>query len=115
MMTLSVLALAVGCGDDAEDEQLPDVDCEDGDIPAFDEVAAFDKCTQCHSSELSGDDRMNAPEDDNWDDYEEAMEHAEEIAHEVFEGEMPPEDSGITLTAAEEEDLYLWALCGTPE
>jgi uncharacterized membrane protein len=117
MMSLSVLALAVGCGDDAEDEEhaLPDVDCEGADVPAFDEVAAFDKCTVCHSSELSGEDRMDAPEDDNWDDYEEAAEHAEEIAHEVFEGEMPPEDSGITLTAAEEEDLYLWALCGTPE
>jgi hypothetical protein len=117
-MLSSVLLLAVACGDDGEEEhehELPDVECEGADVPSFAEVEAFDKCTTCHSSELTGDDRNDAPEDDNWDDYEEAMEHAELIAHEVFEGEMPPEDSGITLTADEEEDLYLWALCGTPE
>ena len=120
---MSFLALGVAaCGDDDGDEgegmgdagehehELPDVDC-DGDIPTFEEVAAFEKCTMCHSSELMGEDRMGAPADDNWDDEEEAIEHRELIAHEVFEGEMPPEESGITLTAAEEQDLYLWALC----
>lgn len=78
-------------------------------------MAAFDKCTLCHASDVSGDARQGAPADDNWDEYEEAAEHAEEIAHEVSEGEMPPEDSQITLTAGEKEQLYLWALCGTPE
>jgi len=115
---LGVLSFAVGCGDDGgetEEHELPDVECEGADVPAFDEVAAFEKCTMCHSSELMGPDRNGAPEDDNWDDYEEAVEHAELIAHEVFEGEMPPAASGITLTAAEEEELYLWALCGTPQ
>jgi cytochrome c5 len=126
---LGALSLIVACGDDSGDDDegssgdageqeepdLPDVDCDAQDIPTFEEVAAFDKCTTCHSSELSGAERNGAPADDNWDTYEEAMEHADEIAHEVFEGEMPPEGSGMTLTATEEEELYLWALCGTPE
>jgi hypothetical protein len=103
-------------GDAGEDEdELPEVDCDADPIPTYEEVAAFEKCTTCHSSELTGTERNGAPADDNWDDYEEAAEHAEEIAHEVFEGEMPPADSGMTLTAAEEQDLYLWALCGAPE
>jgi cytochrome c2 len=35
-------------------EDLPDVECGVGEIPAYDEVSIFDKCTMCHSSELSG-------------------------------------------------------------
>lgn len=132
LMMCGALSFAAACGDDdsdadgdsdegadegdaGEELELPDVDCDGEEIPTFAEVEAFEKCTTCHSSELSGTDRGGAPADDNWDEYEEAMEHAEEIAHEVFEGEMPPEDSGITLTAAEEDQLYLWALCGAPE
>jgi uncharacterized membrane protein len=99
-----------GMGDAGHEHELPDVDCSE-DVPAFEEVAAFEKCTLCHSSELTGDERMNAPEGDDWDIEAEAIEHRELIAHEVFEGEMPPEDSNITLTTAEKEELYLWALC----
>jgi hypothetical protein len=128
----AALSFSAACGDDdsdmdgatdesalhedaGEELEVPEVDCDAEEVPTFAEVAAFEKCTTCHSSELSGAERNGAPADDNWDEYEEAMEHAELIAHEVFEGEMPPEESGITLTAAEEDDLYLWALCGAPE
>lgn len=132
LMLLGALFFVPACGDDSADAadaghaqedagedaglELPtDVDCDADPIPTFDQVAAFDTCTTCHSSELTGTERNGAPADDNWDDYVEAEEHAELIAHEVFEGAMPPADSGLTLTAAEEDELYLWALCGAPE
>src|SRR5688500_1079200 len=116
-MLFAATLAACSSEDEAEDEakNLPDVDCSQ-DVPAFDEVTAFSQvCSNCHSTTLSGDDRNGAPSEINWDDYASAKAHAEEGAQEVFEGEMPPEGSNQTLTAAQEEDLYLWALCGTPE
>ena len=107
LVLLSVSQLGA-CGDD--EEELPDVDC-DGTVPAYADVDAFKKCTTCHSSKLSGAARNDAPKDVNFDTESAAKAHAEEAAHEVYEGEMPPEDSGLTLTESEKTDLYKWALC----
>jgi uncharacterized membrane protein len=105
------LSLAVAaCGDDDEDSDLPEVDCSDG-RPEYADVEVFDKCTTCHSSELEGDDRNDAPSDVNFDTESAAEDHAEEAAEEVYEGEMPPQDSGIKLTSEEKQTLYEWALC----
>jgi uncharacterized membrane protein len=95
--------------------ELPEVECSGADVPGYDEVAAFDVCTNCHSSELTGDARNDAPPEYNFDTHEDAADEAEEIAHEVFEGEMPPAGSGFSLSQAEKDELYLWALCGAPE
>lgn len=113
---LLVATLAACSSEDEEEgEDLPEVDCA-GAIPTFDQVTAFSEvCTNCHSTTLTGDARNDAPEDINWDDYASAKAHAEKGAEEVFEGEMPPEGSNETLTTAQKDDLYLWALCGTPE
>ena len=106
---------ACGSEDEEEEEALPEVDCT-LDVPTFDQVTAFSQvCTNCHSTTKTGNARNGAPEDIDWDDYASAKANAEEGAHEVFEGEMPPEGSGETLTADQKDDLYLWALCGTPE
>jgi hypothetical protein len=110
-------SLAACGGDDEEDEELaplPDVDC-DNDVPAFSEVTGFDKCNLCHGSNVTGDERQDAPDDDTWDVYERAADEADQIVHELREGAMPPADSGITLTAAEKDAMYHWALCGAPE
>jgi uncharacterized membrane protein len=133
LMMLGVWLFVPACGDDSSDDgdsaseegdhthdaggqpDGPEVDCDAEDIPAFADVAAFETCTSCHSSELSGTERNGAPAGANWDEYDETMPHAEHIAQVVFEDEMPPPDSGMTLTATEEEELYLWALCGAPE
>ncbi len=126
-----LLATAIACGDDHDDEaeagasghphgdgdgdgDLPE-ECEGEDVPTFDEVAAFDKCVMCHSSELSGSDRNNAPDDHNFDTHEGATEHLGHVAEQVEEGAMPPPASGITISAAEREALLLWANCGAPE
>ena len=100
-----------GCGDDGDEgDELPDVDCS-GTIPKYEDVAALDKCTTCHSSELSGDARKSAALDVNFDTKAAAEAKAEKAAEEVNEGAMPPSGSGVTLSAAEKEDLYKWALC----
>ena len=115
-LLLAVALTACGSEDDEEEgDDLPEVDCT-GEIPTFDEVTAFEEvCTNCHSTSLSGDDRNGAPASINWDDYASAKANAEHGVEEVFEGEMPPESSGETLTDDEKEELYTWALCGKPE
>src|SRR3954452_7358312 len=99
--------LVVGCGND-----LPDVDCSMGTTPAYDEVAALKKCSVCHSSQLKGSARRDAPTDVNFDTEAAARKKDEDAASEVNGGDMPPSGSGITLTADEKKDLYKWALCG---
>lgn len=114
-LLLVVALTACGSDDEEEEEELPEVDCS-GAIPTFDEVTAFSEvCANCHSTSLSGDDRNGAPTTINWDDYDSAKANAEHGVEEVFEGEMPPEGSGETLTAEQKEQVYLWGLCGTPE
>jgi len=114
-LLLVVALTACGSEDEEEEDELPEVDCS-GEVPTFGEVTAFSEvCTNCHSTSRSGDDRHGAPAAINWDDYDSAKAHAMEAVEEVSEGEMPPESSGETLTADEKEELYTWALCGTPE
>jgi uncharacterized membrane protein len=116
-VSLCLVAALAACGSEDEEEagaELPEVDCS-GDVPTFDEVTAFSAvCTDCHSTSLSGDDRNGAPARVNWDDYESARANAEDGAEAVFDGEMPPAGAG-ELTSVQKEELYRWALCGTPE
>jgi uncharacterized membrane protein len=104
-------AAAAGTGGSAG----PSADCEAEPIPAFDEVAIFAKCLGCHSTRVTGDARKEAPPDVNFDDYASAVGMAERAALYVFHDIMPPVTTGITVTSDEKEQLYLWALCGTPE
>ena len=59
-----MIGSSMGCGSDDDDD--PDVSCT-GTIPTYAEVDAFDKCTMCHSSSLTGSARNGAPADDNFD------------------------------------------------
>ena len=111
VLVLATVLAAVplyACG--GEDEDLPDVDCS-GTVPAFADVAALQKCATCHNSKLSGAARQAAPADINFDTEAAADKDPEKAAAEVNEGAMPPAGSGITLSAAEKEDFYKWALC----
>jgi uncharacterized membrane protein len=116
MRTLSVLTallaltcVSIGCGGD-DDEELPDVDCPTTPVK-YSEVTAFTKCQTCHSSAKMGDARADAPADINFDTEDAAKAHAMKAASEVNEGAMPPNGTGITLTDAEKDTLYKWALC----
>lgn len=109
---------AVSCGGGGSGSQgdgdLPNIECPDP-VPTFSELTAFPKCVTCHDSKKLGAARKKALLGWDFDTYDGAQMRAEKIAEWVFKGYMPPDDSGITLTEQEEQDLYAWALCGTPE
>ena len=107
-LALSVMGLLLplgACGDDGSSAECTD------DAPAFDEVAAFEKCTTCDSSDLEGNARRGAPAKVNFDTQAAAEANAEEGVEEVEEGKMPPKDSDISLTEDEKQELIDWAAC----
>ncbi len=107
LFMLFTLAL-IGCGND-----LPVVDCASGAVPLYSEVTAFNTCTACHSSALSGAARNDAPNDINYDTAAVAKVDAESAVSQVFGGSMPP--AGYSVTEEQKQMLYKWGLCGTPE
>jgi len=118
-----VLLLFAACGDnkdtaEEEEEELPPViDCTTlRAVPTFAEVQAFQVvCTTCHSSTKTGGARNGAPAEINFDQYASAKDHAEQAAIEVNVSAMPPESSGLTLTAVQKSTLFDWAMCGAPQ
>lgn len=101
---------AAGIGAFACGDKLPDVDCS-GDVPKYADVAALTKCSTCHSSQVSSAARKGAPASINFDTEAAANAKAEDAASEVNGGDMPPAGSGISLSEAEKQALYKWALC----
>jgi uncharacterized membrane protein len=91
-------------------ETLPTVDCS-GEIPSYEQVTALTKCSECHASTLSGSARRNAPTNVNYDTEAAAKASGTKAASEVNGGSMPPDNSGITLTDDEKQQLYKWDLC----
>lgn len=121
----TLLLIFAACGsnsnneaEDEEEEELPPVvDCSKVQtVPKFAEVTAFQTvCTTCHVSTKAGAARNGAPAAINFDQYDSAFSHAEQAAIEVNVDAMPPEDSGLSLTAAEKTTLFNWAMCGAPQ
>jgi uncharacterized membrane protein len=94
----------------------PTVDCTKlgHEVPKFSEITVLkDTCSDCHGTTVTGNDRMDAPKDINFDDYASAKLHANEAANEVYNGNMPP--TGTSVSSTEAQALYEWALCGTPQ
>lgn len=85
------------------------VDCTDP--PQYADVAAFKKCTMCHSSERSESQRSGAPAAINFNSEMSASAYVQAIETVVSGGIMPPRTSGITLTATEKQQLLTWAAC----
>ena len=99
-----------GTGDDHE---LPMVDCGAVTVPTYAQVRIFERCTECHSSELTGAERQDAPVGVDYDTYASAAVHAEHGAGEVYAGEMPPLPPIVPDDVKLE--FYAWALCDTPQ
>jgi hypothetical protein len=108
--------LSVACGGNGGGDDGPEVDCSAA-VPSYSEVEVFQPagnlCVQCHSSSLSGQARNGAPITVNVDTYESASMVADLIVDALSDGVMPPE--GYTITEAQKQQVYQWALCGTPD
>ena len=82
-----------------------------GDVPQYEDVVAFDKCVTCHDSMKGAGQRKSAPTAVNFDTKAAAESHAMQAVNMVRAGVMPPSPSGLTLSEAEKQQLYLWAMC----
>lgn len=112
MVSIALLVGAAGCGgDDGDDGAAPD--CS-GDVPTYGELTILEICTGCHSSELSGDDRMEAPADVNFDTYEAAVDASLLAIGVLSNGTMPPPEADQP-SEAQRQDFYDWAGCDTPQ
>lgn len=115
------LIAACGGGDDVSPtpEEGPSVDCATVTVPKFSAMTVWAECTSCHASTLSGADRGGAPAGIDYDVYASAVEYAELAVEEVYEAKMPYPDGtgsdGNPLSESMKNELYNWALCGTPE
>lgn len=111
---LATAALIPACEQEhEEDGDGPNVDCGAVTVPKFSEMTAWTKCTTCHSSTLTGQDRKAAPVGIDFDTFESARANADTAMSEVFEGAMPL-PGNPTLTEAEKTQIYDWASCDTP-
>lgn len=88
------------------------VDCKTASVPKFADMKAWDKCTSCHATTLTGASRAGAPSDINYDNYDDAVADADRAQSEVEAGAMPP---GGGLTSAERDQIVVWASCDTPQ
>lgn len=106
-------ALQASCSPGPEPEDVvPEVDCDQVDVPTYAEVTMWPDCVNCHASTLTGANRQGAPEGIDYDTYESASALAYLAAVEVASGTMP--FTG-TVTEEQKQSLYAWALCDTPE
>lgn len=82
-------------------------------MPKYAEMtAAWGKCTNCHSSTLTGGSRAGAPTGIDFDKYDAAVMDADRALSEVESGAMPP---GGGLSGSEKTQIINWASCDTPQ
>ncbi len=112
-LTLALLLLSApllpACDDGGSD-----IDCATATVPKFTEMTAWDKCTSCHSSKLTGAARNAAPEGINYDNFTDARVNANAAMSEVEEGAMPL-PGNPKLSDDEKTQIYTWASCETPQ
>lgn len=109
IVLVSTAHLLLGCTSGASN-----VDCKQVTVPKYAEMTAWTKCTNCHSTALSGTSRVGAPGDINFDNYDSAVADADLARSEVESGSMPPAGSP-KLSAAEHDQIVNWASCDTPQ
>ena len=102
-----------GGGPDGSPVDHPDaMDPCAGPVPTFSQVSLFDVCTTCHSSQLSGGARQNAPQGIDYDTYQAAVNNAAQGVSAVMAGVMPLRGS---VTQQQKLDFYTWAACDEPQ
>jgi hypothetical protein len=91
-------------------QMLEPIDCS-VQPPGYAQVAAFNTCVMCHAASRAAAARHSAPPSVNFDSEAAALNYANEAVTMVMAGAMPPRASGLTLTNAEKQQLYTWAMC----
>jgi uncharacterized membrane protein len=115
----AIATAATGCGDDTSSTG-DGAECDSITVKGYAELqnTAFARCTNCHSSQLSGSARNAAPEGSDYDTYDGAKQQVEakaprDLVSRVEDNTMPfagyPQFQGT-----EKEDMLNWAKCGTP-
>lgn len=98
-----------GCG--GEEEGLGECPPNSSAAQAAGHDVVVGKCEVCHSSQVTGTNRLGAPEDLNFDKLETVRAEADEMYEETMSGEMPP-DPGSKVTGTDLENMRIWLACG---
>ncbi len=103
-------ALSAGCSDDSSSSGGANCD----NVKGYAELSsAFSRCTNCHSSQLTGAARNAAPVGTDYDTYDLAKPNAQKIYDRVADGTMP--QAGYPpFQGTEKDDMLAWADCGAP-
>lgn len=119
-LALALLSLAA-CSSGNEQDKPDASPAPTASCPAPDRVPTFADlergilpiCRECHSANVTGDARHNAPVGIDFDTYEQFSSVAETAAYLVLWGIMPAPD-GEGPTEEQRQQLYDWAACGKP-
>jgi uncharacterized membrane protein len=107
--SLISVAVTAGCSDDAS---TGGDNCDT--VKGYAELSsAFSKCTNCHSSALTGAARNAAPVGTDYDTYDLAKPNAQKIFDRVSDGTMP-QPGYPQFQGTEKQDMLDWASCGAP-
>ena len=107
-VAIGIVAAIASCGGEDLGECPPDSDAQQAEGRSVVQV----QCVRCHSSQLSGSQRQEAPEELNFDDLSIVREEAESMYGMAKEGEMPPEGS---LSPESIEAMRVWLACGAQD
>jgi uncharacterized membrane protein len=104
---MTVATLVTGCGSDAGAPA-------NGTCTTYSQVTIWPKCITCHSSTITGDNRMDATPEVNFDSYDAAKMQGVLADTWVSAGLMPPAGHPQP-TDAEKASLRDWVDCGLPK
>lgn len=106
-----LIALLASTGGGCASAELGDCPPSSEAQQALGRQAMTDNCLYCHSSQLTGSLRQDAPEDLNFDDLTFVRAEAAELYGEAESGAMPPAGP---MSAEQIENFRIYLACGAP-